>query len=327
MIDRQTERPHKGAPLWSIILAGGEGERVRRMIERWLGCRCPKQYCAFVGTRSMFQHTVDRAACLSPPDHIVAVVAQAHRPQVLRQLAGRRVGPVLFQPVNRDTMAGVFLPLAYVRATDPTAVVVLFPSDHFINPEERFLTVVRHAAHVARRFPTRLVLLGVQPDRLELEYGWIERDQVIEESPDQPVHTVRSFLEKPDMAQADAALRKGALWNTLVLAASVDALWQAGRRCAPDIMMRFEVLTRAIGSSREGHVLSEIYQDMPSQNFSSELLERIPNQVAVMELTGVLWSDWGKPGRIAETLRRIGKSPNFPLECLDQPLKPIGVTA
>jgi mannose-1-phosphate guanylyltransferase len=42
----------------------------------------------------------------------------------------------------------------------------------------------------------------------------------------------------------------------------------------------------------------------------------------VMELTGVLWSDWGKPERIADTIRRIGKTPAFPLHCLDRSLGP-----
>lgn len=61
---------------------------------------------------------------------------------------------------------------------------------------------------------------------------------------------------------------------------------------------------------------------MPAYNFSSHLLQRLPNRVAVMELTGVLWSDWGKLERIAETIRRIGKTPAFPLHCLDRPLAP-----
>ena len=46
-------------PLWSIILAGGEGERTRPFIEQWLGGHKPKQYCTFVGKRSMLQHTLD----------------------------------------------------------------------------------------------------------------------------------------------------------------------------------------------------------------------------------------------------------------------------
>ena len=47
--------------LWSIILAGGDGERTRPFIQEWLGVAVPKQYCTFVGTRSMLQHTWDRA--------------------------------------------------------------------------------------------------------------------------------------------------------------------------------------------------------------------------------------------------------------------------
>ncbi len=65
---------------------------------------------------------------------------------------------------------------------------------------------------------------------------------------------------------------------------------------------------------------------MPAKNFSSDLLQRVPEQLAVVELTGVLWSDWGKPERIAETLRRIDRRPAFPLTCLDRPFVPLPMT-
>jgi hypothetical protein len=32
----------------------------------------------------------------------------------------------------------------------------------------------------------------------------------------------------------------------------------------------------------------------------------------VIPMKGILWSDWGRAERIAETLRCIGKQPNFP---------------
>ena len=65
--------------LWSIILAGGDGERTRPFIEQWLGYPKPKQYCTFVGTRSMLQHTLDRADRLGAPDKKVTVVDQIHQ--------------------------------------------------------------------------------------------------------------------------------------------------------------------------------------------------------------------------------------------------------
>lgn len=315
---------HLSEKLWSVILAGGEGERVRPLIQRWLGCHKPKQYCAFVGTRSMFQHTVDRATRLTPPARTVAVVARGHRPDALAQLARRGVGTLVLQPENRDTMAGLFLPLTYVRARDPQATVVVYPSDHFVYPESRFLDTVRQAMMVADSLPDRLVLLGVMPDRLELEYGWILPGVTLPaRGLDAKVQTVEAFLEKPTAAQADVALSAGALWNTFVMVSKVSTLWALGAKYFPDILQPFERLERAIGSPEEGHVLDAMYQDMPRKNFSSDLLQRVPDCVAVMELTGVLWSDWGKPERIAETLRRIARTPAFPPACLDQPFAPM----
>lgn len=307
---------------WSIILAGGEGERLRPLVQRWLGRHRPKQYCTFVGTRSMFQHTVDRAADVTGFQRTVVVAARTHRQEVRAQLGGRPVKKVLWQPANADTAAVVFLPLTYVRAHDPDASVVLFPSDHFVYPEKRFLDQVRQAIEAAER-GDRLMLLGVRPDRLELEYGWIEPESDLADvCRDKPAWSVRAFLEKPDTIRADEAMRNGALWNTLVLAARAEVLWELGRRCFARLLAKFERWADEIDGPRETKVLEEIYADMPKENFSSDLLQRKPDAVAVMELRHVLWSDWGRPERIAETLQRINRQPTFPPHCLDRPFSP-----
>lgn len=319
-------RESRSERVWSVILAGGEGERVRPLIERWLGRHKPKQYCTFVGSRSMFQHTIDRATRLTPLKRTVAVVARGHRPDALAQLTQRGVGTLVLQPENRDTAAGIFLPLTYVRARDPGATVVIYPSDHFVYPESRFLDVVRQATGVAESLSDRVLLLGVMPDRLELEYGWILPGAPMPvDALDATVQTVRAFLEKPSAAQADAALSAGALWNTFVMVSKVSTLWELGRQCFPDLIPLFERLEQALDTSEEGCVLNSIYEAMPKKNFSSDLLQRVPQHVAVMELTGVLWSDWGKPERIVETLRRIARTPAFPPACLDQPFAPMPV--
>ena len=312
--------------LWSVILAGGEGERMRSLIEQWLGSHKPKQYCTFVGTRSMLQHTVDRAASLTPPIRTVAVVAREHRLDAQSQLTRQCVETLLLQPENRDTAAGIFLPLTYVRARDPGATVVIYPSDHFVYPESRFLDIVRQATGVVESLPDHVLLFGVQPDRLEVEYGWILRGVPVPVGTlDAPVHTVRAFLEKPSAAQADAALSAGALWNTFVMVSKVSTLWALGAKYFPDIIGLFKQLEQTIGSTQEGRVLDAIYQSMPRKNFSSDFLQRTPESVAVMELTGVLWCDWGKPERIMDTLRRIAKTPAFPRTCLNQSVAPLSV--
>lgn len=311
------------ARLWSIILAGGEGERVKPMIQRWLGQHKPKQYCTFVGTRSMFQHTLDRAIKLTDPERTVVVIARGHRREAMVQLEDRKAGLILLQPRNRDTAAGLFLPLTYIRARDPEATVIVYPSDHFVYPENRFLEAVQQSAWAAQWLKDRAVLLGMSPAGLELDYGWIQPGEALATPANLKAQAVRAFLEKPSAAEADAALTNGALWNTLVLAASVEALWTLGHRCFPEVMTLFERLGTTIGTSEESTVLEAIYRDMPVKNFSTDLLQRVPDRIAVMELSQVLWSDWGKPARIANTLRRIGRQPAFPLECLSRPFIPI----
>ena len=320
--DRMKQVNNKSA-LWSIVLAGGEGTRVGSFVQRWLGKQKPKQFCTFVGTRSLLQHTLDRAARLAPAERSVLVVAQTHRQEAMAQLNGRGVGTLLFQPANRDTAAGVFLPLTYVQARNPLATVVIYPSDHFVYPEEQFLDTVRDAVLAAERLRNRIVLLGVAPDRLELDYGWILPGKRLALAGRQPVQTVQRFLEKPTAQQADEALSSQALWNTMVMTAKVDTLWQLGWQCFPDLMERFERLGCAIGTQDEGRVLDAIYHNMPARNFSSDLLQQVSDRVAVTELTNALWSDWGRPERIADALHRIDRTPAFPLEALGSPFAPI----
>src|SRR3989454_11877667 len=88
--------------VWSIILAGGDGERLRPLIQRWLGCHKPKQYCAFIGTRSMLQHTLDRADRLTAPVRRFMICAWEHRQEALLQLKGRPPGTVILQPAKRS---------------------------------------------------------------------------------------------------------------------------------------------------------------------------------------------------------------------------------
>jgi len=305
--------------IWSIVLGGGDGGYMTDFIQRWLGHPRPKQYCTFVGDRSLFQHTLDRASALSRQEHIVALVAREHGQEAWSQLEGRGAGTVLLQPKNRDSAAGIYLSLTYLRAKDSHATVVIYPSDHFVYPETSFLVSVHRTLCAVEGLPDRFIVLGVPPDRLELDYGWIMPGEKLDASEKYQIREVRSFVRKPTVVQADAALAGGALWNTSVMAAKADTLWQMGWQCFPDLMPRFERLGRSIGTSKEAQILDEIYDDIPAHDLLPELLQRVPDRAAVIEMNGVLWSDWGKPARIVDSLRRIGREPAFPLDCLGRP--------
>jgi len=202
--------------LWGIVLAAGEGTRVREFLAQMCGGRGIKQFCAVTGRRSMLQHTLDRAERLIPRERSLVVVSTEHRAEVEAQLAQWPAENIIFQPANRDTAPGILLPLAHVSHRDPLANVAIFPSDHCIQHEARFIRAVSCAVAEVERFPQDFVLLGMAPDAAEEGYGWIEpstRDE------GRTTQGVQRFGEKPDPATTHALLSRGALWNTFVCVA------------------------------------------------------------------------------------------------------------
>jgi mannose-1-phosphate guanylyltransferase len=295
---------HGEQTLWGIVLAGGEGSRVRAFLAHLCGGRGIKQFCAVIGRRSMLEHTLARVERLIPRERILIVVSTDHRPEVAAQLAHWPQENVLFQPLNRDTTPGILLPLAHVSHREPFATVAIFPSDHFILDEARFLTSVRTAVEETPRFPRDLTLLGMTPNGSEEGYGWIE--------PQEPeagcqTHAVRQFWEKPSPLQAQALLRRGALWNTFVCVARATTLWEMTRQAAPDLYTAFMTLRRALSAPHAAFSTDRMYQTLRSVNFSVEVCTPLRNRLRVLPVPDVGWSDWGSVERISASLHQLGK--------------------
>ncbi|MDH4155201.1 MAG: sugar phosphate nucleotidyltransferase [Nitrospira sp.] len=301
--------------LWSIVLAGGEGTRLAPMIKQWLGEDRPKQYCTFTGTRSMLQHTVDRADQLAAASRRVTVVADDQRATAWSQLDGRG-GLLVGQPANRDTAAGVFLPLTYVRAADPSATVAIYPSDHFVHPEAQLIDAVRHAVLASDLLEDRLILIGIRPDCVDLDYGYIQPGRYVGGYGAHSLWDVGRFVEKPEQRLARTFMGEDMLWNTMIVVAKVETLWQLGMKVLPSVMRLLETLLPAIGTTREEQVLQSIYHSMPRRNFSMDFLEHVSPKILALEVKDILWSDWGRPKRIVQSLDRIGKVPMFPAEAV-----------
>ena len=181
---------------------------------------------------------------------------------------------------------------------------------------------VQVAIQAAERLGDRILLLGAAPTDIEDEYGWIVPSDDLGRHPAHRVFAVESFVEKPAPAEAARLYERGALWNTLVLVARARTLWELACERLPHLTPFFTVLQAAIGTPRETAVLDEVYDTMPRVNFSSELLERASDRIAMQSLDGVMWNDWGQPARIVESLLAIGKQPAFSLRLLEEELAP-----
>ena len=103
----------------------------------------PKQYVIFIGRHSLIEHTFKRAETLIARQNILTIVGKQHlvHVEVRQQLASRHPGTVVVQPANKETGPGILFPLMHIYKRCPEAIVSVFPSDHFILEEARFMTM------------------------------------------------------------------------------------------------------------------------------------------------------------------------------------------
>ena len=294
---------------WVVVLAGGQGTRLQSFLRQVLGTERPKQFCRIIGSRSMLRHTWDRGSQLQHPIRMVTVITAGQE----RFLEEEDVipGHVLVQPANKDTAPGLLLPLLWIAQRDPDATVVVFPADHFIWEEARFLAHVRAAVEAAACFRDRLVVLGVEADGPERGYGWIAPGSPCEAGGGAELYQVRRFWEKPDRPTVARLCASGYLWNTFVLAGYLTVFLRSARAAMPEILEPLVAAAASLGTRSEAEVLAATYRALRPTDVSQALLARRPEDLLVLPTRGVYWSDWGDAQRILRTLRRFDRRPGW----------------
>lgn len=117
---------------WPIVLAAGEGSRLRSLVRLLHEQTVPKQFATLVGSRSLLQSTIERVSLVAPPERMMVVVSRSREELARRQLAEWDAIEIVSQPENRGTALGILLPLARLRRRNPDASVAIFPSDHYV---------------------------------------------------------------------------------------------------------------------------------------------------------------------------------------------------
>ena len=298
---------------WGLVLSAGDGKRLQSYIRKLHGLDLPKQYVNFIGRRSMLEHTFDRAEKLIPPRRMLTVVSQDHLrfTEVRRQLANRPNENVIVQPLNKETGPGIFLPLMHLYKRCPDAIVSVFPSDHFILEEDRFMDHVALAVQSVAHDPSRIVLLAMEAQGPEVEYGYILPHADDGALNPWGTRAAAKFVEKPDLAHALELVRVGGLWNTMIMVFQVRTVLQMLQRLFPTAYRQFARIFAAIGTPEEKQTVESVYRTLVPMNFSKDFLETItasdPAAISVLPVLEVSWSDWGSPARLTEVLERLGQ--------------------
>jgi len=283
---------------WAILLAGGEGTRLRGQVVAGEQVDRPKQFCRFGEEKTLLGSTIDRALRLTGASHVVPVVAVEHRRWWQPELECVEADSILAQPLNRGTAVAVLHALLHILQRDDQATIVVFPCDHGIADEHRMLNALRTAIHSVRADATELVLLGVHPEHPETQYGWILPGSTAEGA----ARPVRSFVEKPQDDVAVSLMEQGALWNTFMFAASARALLERYASTLPRLVQSYrEVMS--VGGRPEPE-LTALYHTLPVLDFGRDLLQASRDALHVVKVPPCGWTDLGTPARVEDWLAR-----------------------
>jgi mannose-1-phosphate guanylyltransferase len=298
-------------PPWALLLAGGEGRRLRSLTRQISGDARPKQFCPLFDGETLLDRTRHRADLLSRMDHQVVVVSREHA-AYYAPLAGELAPDrLVVQPLNAGTGPGVLYPLLRIRHLAGNVPVTVYPSDHYISDEGAFVGSVASAVEVVRQRTDVVVLMGVEATVPETEYGWIETHENPLPLPGEPAFPIRRFWEKPSARLAKRLFEHGALWNSFVMVGWVDAFLALAARTAPPLLRALERLGRVIGTEHEPRVAEQVYRSLAARpiGFSERILTPAADRLVTVRVKGVEWSDWGHPERLVATMRRTGWRP------------------
>jgi len=283
---------------WAVVLAAGEGIRLRSLTTDSQGKSTPKQFCSLNGGPSLLQLALHRAGRVAPMSRVTTIVAAQHESWWRGELAGTQDSNVVVQPSNRGTAVGALLPLLRILARDPDAHVLLLPSDHFFSDEQALERSMRAAIREIDQRPERLVLLGIVPDEPDTGFGWI----VPAANGGPGVQRVLRFVEKPPLTVAAELMSQGGVWNSFILAA-------AGRTLIQMFEQKLPAVTRMLQEALAAEDLARAYEELDSFDFCRDLLEGLEDRLSVLPVPQCGWSDLGTPERVA---RCIGQIPGLP---------------
>ncbi len=266
-----------------LIMCGGAGTRLWPLSREGR----PKQFISLFGRRSTFQETLQRVSDERLFERPIVVTGAAYRFMVLEQLAEMGMqADILLESARRDSGPAIAAGAAFAAKRDTEAVLLALAADHVVRDTGAFVAACEASLPVANA--GRIVTFGVQPERAATEYGYISPGDVVEGT----VHTVTSFVEKPDAETATRYVADGYLWNSGNFMFRADVLLAEYRNVDPTSV---DAVTRAVDQGQ---------RDLAFLNLDKDAFESatpISIDYAVMEKTARAavipvsfgWSDVG----------------------------------
>ncbi len=280
---------------YAILMAGGVGSRFWPVSTT----EFPKQFHDMLGSgHTLIQKTFERLAKIIPVENILILTNEKYNQIVLDQLPLVKQEQVLLEPAMRNTAPCILYASLKIKKQNPNAVMVVAPSDHWIEDEDVFVQDLQRCFDFCSA-DNALMTLGIQPTFPNTGFGYIEFDKTATT----PVKKVIQFREKPNYETAKSFIESGNfLWNGGIFIWSVQSITTAFEKFQPAMNELFLKGWTDYNTSKEASFIAANYPLAENVSIDYAILEKAQN-VFVLPAS-FDWNDLGTWGSLHEKLNK-----------------------
>lgn len=280
---------------YAILMAGGVGSRFWPVSTTDL----PKQFHDMLGAGStLIQKTFSRLSKLIPAENILILTNERYNELVLEQLPMVKQEQVLLEPAMRNTAPCILYASLKIQKQNPNAVMVVAPSDHWIEDEDEFSRNLQQCFDFCQK-ENALMTLGIQPTFPNTGFGYIEFNK----SDTNPIKKVNQFREKPDYETAKSFLAAGNfLWNGGIFIWSVQSITEAFEKFQPQMNGLFQNGIESYNTLNEKQFINDNYANAENISIDYAVMEKADNVYVRSSIIG--WSDLGTWGSLYTHIKK-----------------------
>lgn len=270
-----------------VLLSGGTGSRLWPLSRETY----PKQLLSLLGEKTLLQQAALRVADPSLFTDPVVIANAEHRFVIAEQLraAGISTPTIVLEPFGRDTAPAVAIAALLALETDPDALILAMPVDHWVADHAAFRAAVSSGLTAARH--GRFVLFGQRPTAPATRFGYIRMGNGLAAAAD--VHDVAAFVEKPDRAMVERLIACSEhLWNSGIFLLPARVFIDELQMLAPDVLAACRAALAAANRDLDFLRLEQrAFEACPSISIDYAIMEKTDRAVVVT--TAFEWSDIG----------------------------------
>jgi len=280
---------------YAVLMAGGIGSRFWPVSTT----QFPKQFHDMLGTgKSLLQTTFARLSNFIPKQNILILTNERYVDLVLEQLPEINSSQLVLEPAMRNTAPCILLSALKIQKQNPDALMLVAPSDHWIENENAFQQDVLSGFTYCQQNDA-LITLGIQPTFPNTGYGYIEYDKNDTSS----IKKVLQFREKPDYPTAKKFIAEGNfLWNAGIFMWRVKSIIQSFQTFLPKMHTLFNKGVPLLNTRNEASFINQNYADAQNISIDFGIMEKANN--VYVKKARFDWNDLGTWGALHDKLKK-----------------------